>query len=317
MNRNNPIIRAAGTILPAVLILLTHINVYSQEVWSRLEAGNKEISFLIPPNYLVNEETLPFGEMVTVNGHFDETSFYASISDQSNAKANLSRVDIDPSRNPVVLDFELDGVPGRSITYSDRGYEHKIYIATKKGYYYFRVASGSKDDPAVGRFLNSILVRGKPMYQGQAASVETNGATRIEALKTSDAVKTALKAKRPKGNSTITFKPLSEFKPCEMDFSVRPAFVLSRLSASGIRPDMLRSNSGRIVFNLQLLATGRVGDIIVYSDLDKAVLRAFADSAKEIRFVPAVRSGTLVDQCETIALTFGVSTRMMMISSAN
>ena len=301
--------RLASSVFPVVLLLLLAAGLQAQARWVRIENENKDISFAMPENYLVSTERTAYTKTNSVAGFERGVSFEVKISNRSDAKESLGRVMIDRSRNPSALDFELEGIPGKIVTYSDKGFEQSIYLASKKGYYVLQVSAGTKDAPDVGRFLRSIRVMGKPMVAASAAGVESEDETfSIDALQVSSEVKEALDRKVGKSDRKITFEPLSAFTPCRNDDAVRPAFVVSQgeLDISSIgRPPV---KSGDIRMNVQLLANGQVGDIVVFSDLDKSVLRAFADSARKARFVQAKSSGAPVDWCETMRQAFGVTT---------
>jgi len=318
LNKILPIL-FAGVMQVAVLLTLTS-DVDSQTVWKHLEAGNREISFSLPEGFLFNKERSSAYDGMDLFAFENGVTLRASISNQQDPVANLSRVSIETTRAPAVLDFEISGIRGRSVTMIDRGYEHKLYFASKKSYYVLEVISESKDNSAVAAFLRSIRIKGQPLLEssdGEPSSSDGE-ATSIKSLKPSPEVAEAHKRKTGKFEGKVEFEPLSAYSPCSQDPNVRPAFVVTSLM-----PDMASlpahrgpvNMSGDMLINVRLLSDGRVGDIIVYSDIERRVLRVFADAAKKLKFVPAERNGRPADHCEFIKMGFGVSTSIRMFST--
>jgi hypothetical protein len=301
------------TLTFALCLLVLSSAAAAQERWKRIESNDKEISFALPPDFLFNKMRNQMDDVNSFAAFASGTSVSINVSDPPDPKSNLGRVFIDQARNPAVLDFEVEGVRGRSVTYTDRGYEHNMFLASNKGYYVVRLSSASKDDPVAGRFLRSLRVKGNAMFKGPVMPGEAeDDAVSIRSLKASAEVEKALDRKRPKWDGKLTFKTLAEFTPCGLDLSVAPPFVLSRLSPENLgAAAAFGTQGGTLKINVTLLASGGVGDIIVFSDVERSVSRAFADSAKKMRFVPANRAGTAVDHCETFTMNFGVTSRVV------
>lgn len=315
-NKNFRISPASRALFFAAILLLLAGGGYSQAPWVRIESENRDISFAVPAEYLVAEERAQFAKTKTVSAFEGGVNFEISASDLENSRGNLGRIMVDGSRKPSVLDFELDGVFGKMVAYSDHGYHQTIYLSAKKGYYVLHITAASKDAPEVGRFLRSIRIKGKPIVDAASGPAETEAGTiGLDSLKVSPEVKEALDRKAGRSDRKITFEPLSAYRPCRNDMSARPAFIVAEAAPEigSMRPTA--AGSGELRMNIQMLASGQVGDIVVFSDLEKNVLRAFAEAAAKTRFIPAKLNGVAVDHCETLKRGFGVTRGTRIFSS--
>lgn len=290
------------------------ITAFSQGKWTRIE-HKKEISFELPEGFLYNEESFSSSTIRSLLGFRDGVSMDISLSNQLYAERNLERIILYESRKPYVVKLDFKGGSGKIVTYTDRGYEQSIYLASDNGYYVLSVKARSKDDSLVSRFINSINFKGNPMFQSSVPISEPEAETvSTKTLKPSPAVEEARKKKFDIDEKTITFRPLASFVPCDDNFSIRPVFFVTRPAPKFgqiSRPD---SESGEVRLNARFLADGRVGDIVAYSDLDRSIAKVFAIALKQSRFVPAERDGTPVDSCDTVRNVFAVSTRMTVVT---
>ena len=318
INKIRPVV-LAGVVQIAVLVTLS-ADLYSQTNWKRLEAGNNEISFSLPEGFLFKKERRSAYEGMDLFAFENGVTLRVSVSTQQDPVANLSRISIETARFPAVLDFEISGIRGRSVTMTDRGYEHQLYFASKKRYYVLDVVSESKDNSTVVAFLRSILIKGQPLLESAAGEPSSSDgeATSIKSLRPSPEVAEAHKRKTGKFEGKVEFEPLAAYTPCPHEPKVRPAFLVTSLTpemGSLPRNQGPVNMSGDMLINVRLLSDGRVGDIIVYSDIERGVLRVFADAAKKLKFVPAERNGAPADHCESIRMGFGVSTSIRMFST--
>lgn len=266
----------------------------------------------MPSDYVVNVTDDGFGpgsskrtNVVSFeNGVF--MSFSVMVSDY--AATSLGRIYIDKSRSPKEMDFKFDRFEGKIVTTDRNEYDSCIYLANGSNFYSICVKAASKEIDVVGRFLTSIKLGGKPLLSKQNAV--SNGAGEpivLEKLKSSIQVVEALKRDVGKYRGTVTFEPLSAFKDCKSDWSIRPPLLISHIYPRNTLDFRDIQNGGEVKIKLQLMASGAVGDIIIYSDVDKAVLRSYAESARKARFVAASLNGVSIDACAMERSSFGIT----------
>lgn len=292
--------------LLAVLANAQDSNPYTN--WVSFETPGNVTSFSMPKDYLVNVEKIQDGEKKTIysfaNGVMMEFSYFRV----QDAKLSLTRVHVEAARNPVIMDFALDKLAGKQIAYSDNGYRYKLFVASSDMYYLFEVSAASKDQKELALFMHSIKINGKQLvksdkkFDGPSTEIIST-----KSLKSSERVIDALKRKTGKYTGTVTYEPLSAFKDCKEDFDARTAILLT-----AIKPDfsaLLPSEdlkAGDVKMKIMLLADGQVGDIVIYSDADRRILKTLAESARKAKFIPAESNGTPTDACKVAWSSFGV-----------
>lgn len=291
-------------------------NPVSADKWSRIETENQELAVSFPKDYLVNIKSSATGDRTSVFAFLNGVAFELHIRKQFSAKDNLGRVNIDQSKKPTVLDYKVNDFYGKSVIYSQKGYENSIFLASKSAYYVIKIKAESKNASEIAYFLRSIKLKGESLFVDKSNLDDAPAETvSTKSFKTSPQVKEALKRKSEKIERKIRFEPLSAFTEPETDYSIRPAIVLTDV---GPEPRVFFrgvNKGGELKIKADLLANGQVGDITVYSDIDKSVLRSYAESVKNMKFIPAQKSdGTPVASVQTFWSHFGVSVTTEIIT---
>ena len=306
--------------LTIAFVLLGFIRTFAQaealaaDKWQRIETANKELSFAVPKDYLVHIQPGANGDRTAIFGFQNGVSFEIRFQNQANAAGNLGRINVESAKNPTVLDYKFNDFYGKSVIYSQPAYENKIFLASKNAYYVLRISAESKEKAEIPFFLQSLRLRGAALFEGKsnAAAIETVPA---KTLKTSAAVSEALKRKSEKIERAVTIEPLAAFREENPDLALIPAVVLTDIQPDpGAFPRDVEK-SGEIKVRVKLLANGQVGDIAIYSDIDKSVLRSYVNSAKNLKFIPAKKSdGGAVDSTRTLWSAFGVTVTTQIIN---
>jgi hypothetical protein len=309
----------------AVLLFALSISSYAAKAqdpvknWVTLESNKKEFSVSVPPDFIVTEESERLYEQKTVWAFTDGVRIEVGVSKDlhTRARAKLPNVRIDNDRDPKVLDFEFEGIPGKYITFKKGGWESRIYFASGDWYYRVEIAGDKADSQTVIRFLDSIRIKGKQFLAAAAGTwPEPDTTLLFDSLEESPEIKKVKKQKAPPFGGTVQYRPLAEFKPCPADAQVRPAVLASSLKPEmsfRIR-DIRNAESGEVRVQYELRADGSVGDVRIFSDVDRSVLRGYAEGAKRLRFLPATKAGVPVDFCDTMWSAFGVTTSTRMFT---
>jgi hypothetical protein len=282
--------------------------------WVGFETPGNVISVSMPKDYLVNVEKIEDGEKKIIysfaNGVMMEFSYYRS----EDAKSNLSRIYVEATKNPMIMDFAIDKLAGKQIAYIDSGYRYKLFLASSDMYYLFEVSAASKDQKEIALFLQSIKINGKQFVKSDK-NFDGLLTERIstKSLKSSEQVIDLLKRKTGKHAGAVTYEPLAAFRDCKEDLNLRPAILLTT-----IHPDFSGSfgdaaKGGELKIKMMLSADGQVGDIVIYSDADRRVLKTLAESARKAKFIPAERNGMPTDTCKVEWRSFGTQTSIFSI----
>ncbi|MBX7053721.1 MAG: energy transducer TonB [Pyrinomonadaceae bacterium] len=282
--------------------------------WVRFESAAKDLSISMPSGYLVHTESDKYSDRKSIYAFENGVNMVFSAADVSDAVGNLSRVKPEAKREPAIMDFRIGGFDGKYITYQKPDFQTTIFLARKNTSYRIEVSAASKDAEEVVRFLRSIVVGGQRLATGDSPDAASAEVTSLRSLKTSPAIADAIEQKTDRFAGKVSYEPLGAFRGCEPVLPARPAIVLGRVQADLNRgfPDVRQG--GEIRFRLDLLKNGGVGDIIVYSDVDVRMLKTFAESAKKLKFMPALKDGVAVDSCYVARLTFGVEVSSSIIT---
>jgi len=308
-------------IMLLVLFLFT-LTSFSQDAqqnqgkWIRIETANQELSISFPQDYLVNIESKSIGGKTTIIGFQNGVSMKMSFSKKYDSKENLGRIRVDNAKEPTVLNFKIGDIYGKSITYGKNEYRSNFYLASKNFFYIIEVSAQSKEKSEVTQFLQSIRLKDQPLIVADSNSKEPQAEViSAKSLKTSPQIIEVVKRKTEKIERKITFESLASFKEEPIDYSIRPAFLLDNIGPDPSANFTGVTKGGEVKIKLQLLSNGQVGDIIVFSDVDKSVLRGYANTAKNVKFIPAQKNGSPIDSYQTVWSYFGVTVTTQIFST--
>lgn len=292
--------------------------------WTRVETDNKEISVALPAGFLVDAEKTDTGRTHRIFAYVGATSiearFYKDRKARDRAKPGRLGGDIDW--------FTAEGLGGKRMC-SGPG-EHvacSILLASDDFYYVFVVRSPSAKPEIATTFLSSIMAKGKFIYSGE--SVKGDETIQLSQLLTSQTVREAMERKLDDKPLNVTRRPMSEAEtvveraPSPL---IRPAIILEKPFPRDLFQKVMLSeargdNGGKVVStpangpagNLRglraqvtFLASGQIGDIIIYSDEKKDYVNSCLDSIKKIRFVPATDGGKPVDSVQSVSYAVNV-----------
>lgn len=297
------------TVLLAIFANAQDSNPYSN--WVNFETPNLSVS--MPKDYLVNVEKIQDEEKKTIysfaNGVMMEFSYYRV----QDAKSNLTRVYVDTAKKPVVMNFTIKKLVGKQIAYSDNGYRYQLFLASSDRYYQFEISTASKEKEEVALFLHSIKINGKRLIKSdKKLDGPLTETISTKSLKSSEQVIEALKRKSGKHTGTVTYEPLAAFKECKEDFNLRAPILLTSITLTAVSPDFSTGfnidKGGEVKIKLRLLADGQVGDIVIYSDADRRLLKTYAESARKAKFIPAESNQIPIDACKVVWWTFSQKT---------
>lgn len=281
--------------------------------WTEVSDQKLAFSLMLPSEFLVdNEEQKDFflspvhASLPDVKYIYTKPELYAyykslwivvsvkSIRQTSNAKDHLWLfLDGDTSRGQ---DFKSGRFVGRSIA-RDSDELLGTYIVTAVSNRVITVSAWAKPEDRIvyEAFLRSITLDGQQLF-GSAPDSTYGSYQKLSfgELATSTEIREALK--RPDSRIDFTkFEPLANFAAEEKPESLSRPLIVLRQSQ---RPPYLRPEDkfvGTVKAKVRFLADGSIGDIQVFGDAPKLILRNIHSGLREIKFLPAQRDGKNVD----------------------
>ncbi len=183
----------------------------------------------------------------------------------------------------------------------------KLYVGSKKQYFLFDLAA-SKDNPALQRFLNTVRFGGARLYPGPAVhDIDVNLApVAFDKLPTSPEVEAALKKKPASPEPVAKFQTIKQKLPLDLDKLSRDVTVVLKPRPGYTDNARMNGIQGTIYANVQYLASGEIGNIIVDDRLDRGLANMVVEAVRKIKFIPAEIDGKPVDVTQTLHYSFSI-----------
>jgi hypothetical protein len=305
-----------GTVFKIVILLcLLSASIAAQNTaalpWVSFESDNRDISFSMPPGYLVDTKKrfqhhkiglFAFSEGVRMDFRIfnNESTRY-----ENQTLSSLSELN--------VRAFEIGNMQGtRFVEEKDKKITETIYLVTKSWIYVFTVVFDQAREDVANRFLFSIWVKDEQLFQQAAREKKAGKPIRFRDLSSSPEVLAAYRSK-PAGEIKVNYEPLSAFrepvprltatdrspvvldKP--MDFNLFPVSRISVFTSDSKSPDK---------FLVNFLANGSIGNITVFSKGRSEYHSGCVELLKKAKFVPALVGDKNVDMSVTEECVGGV-----------
>lgn len=286
-----------------IIIFAFVLSISAQEKaakWTRIESEDKSFSISLPPHFVVDAEKRERGQRYEINGYLNGVKMRLKVYAERNAKSRLKQARYMPGAK--VREFSANGFNVKRITAEEfsKNYFETIELAADGYFYSIYVKAGSKEKEELKRFLYSINISGKQLFQQKAKPDFAEETISMGALKTNPDVFEALKRKSEKTKIKVSYE--ADYSDIESDdynekFS-RPPIILERPAVSW-RPEFNRDLSGNGTYVVKLkvnyLANGQIGDIISYSGTKSGFTEAYIEATRKIKFIPAQIDGKNVD----------------------
>lgn len=275
--------------------------------WTRFETEDKEISVSFPADVLVDATTKTNDKRYRLFGFENAVAMQLEVSKPDSPKARLKDIVGSPS-NGQVSSFNFKGIEGKNYVSQKGRYHNAVHLAVGDYFYSFSISAANANSAGADRFFCSIKIKGEPLYTCKEKFDESDGAAvSLSSLTTSPKISEALNRKFGENEGKIIYElEGGDAEAKDKNSAMRPAIVLIKTMP---RPRSVRFDGnilrGRHTIKLRatLLANGQVGDISVFSSLDKDYLRGFIDAARKSKFIPAEIGGKPVDSQYTFVYT--------------
>lgn len=280
--------------------------------WMTVVSEKAEFSVRMPKSSLVQVDDEKFPR-TTLYGFQGGVAIRFARTKTPLAKQTFRASTFAAGEKVAVAEQKIDDIELRTIITNDKAYRLSITAASDSKFYLLLISGRSKDDPAIAYVLSSIRVKGQPIVESKdGKATDASAPIELKSLKTSKEIADALDAKRPKWNGKITYEPLAAYRKTETDETVRDPVELTALRPRFNFSPMLKG--GLIRFTVVFKADGTIGDMKFFSDADRSILGAYAEGAREMRFLPAIGSdGKPVDFTKEFLMTFSTSSSTFIL----
>ncbi len=284
-----------------------------ESAWMTVVSEKSEFSLRMPRSSLVHVDDSDRLPRTTLFGFDGGVSIRFARTKNQRAKEVLRARSYSESEKVLAVEQKIADVELRMLITNDDPYRLTISAASDSKFYNLSITGQSKDDPAIAYVLGSIRIKGEPFVISKNRAAQDDGPpTELSSLKTSNEITDALKAKRPKWNGKINYKPLAEYVKTETEKSVREPIELTALRPKFNFSPFLKG--GLIRLRVVFKADGTIGDMTIYSDAERSILAGYVAGARDMRFLPAVGiDGKPVDSIKEYTMTFTTSMGGMIL----
>lgn len=296
--------------------------------WTRIKDDKLEFSILFPPNFLVDNEIEKSYILAPVLASLPEVIDLFEkpkiIGNQKSVQMSLSVYQlrqVSSAKNYLwyfvgrdtpkdnYQDFRVGDFVGRKTTFdTEKTLAMSVAIAVKNKVYLINASAKNEDEKLYEKFVISLMLNGKSLFKSQTSEPsDTPQSVFISTLQTSPEVLKALNQKQEKSEIKIvksTVTPQEEDK-VERNFS-RPLILLRQPSFEFIDAASRSNSSGLVKLKVTFLASEKIGDIAIVSDLSNGLTEIAIKAAQKIKFLPAEIDGKKVDVTRTIEYAFNV-----------
>lgn len=275
--------------------------------WVDLEADEGEFSVRVPGGF----GSLKEATKVTAYYHTDGVS--GSVQrDKTDGMLRLSWIRPGRDDKAVYQAVSFEGFSLIRVTPGPtaRAYTETIYIASKNRFYSVTAHGRDRQDPQVRRVLDSIRLKGRPLFRNVVAvptAARTAGAADLADLKTSPEIAAALK--RPDAPAKAArFETVVKTDADDISSTVYTRMLTILRKDKAVYTDDARERGvrgsvhGRVLFR----ADGTIGEVIMDPSMDEGLARKCAEAARRIKFLPAEVDGKPVDEWRPLTYTFDI-----------
>ena len=181
------------------------------------------------------------------------------------------------------------------------------YIRLKNKIYLIDASAKNEDRKIYEKFVMSLMLNGKPLFKDPASDpTDASPSVIISTLQTSAEINEVLNQKQEKSEVKVV-KSVASVKEDDVGQNYsRPLIILRRPDFEFIDAASRSNSSGLVKLKVTFLASGKIGEIAIVSDLSNGLTKFAIKAASKIKFLPAEIDGKKVDATKTIEYGFNV-----------
>lgn len=298
------------TAFSLLILLLLPLLGLSQDAdqWKNYIDSRNEIWFQAPASVLIDRDSEL--KALTLHAFFD------------GVKVSVKKQEVNDEPLKYVKGLDLPyGLQGAKVTNfkSDKIYVRRedemvgsdlqvtLYAGSKKSYFVVSLTA-APDNAAMKRFLETIRFGGSRLYTDpNIQDKPVNGDPVVfETIPTSPEVDAALTAKPSGPEPAGKFGKLRERLPLGLDKLSADVIVLRKPRPGYTDDARMRGVQGAIFVNVEFLANGTIGNIVVDDRADRGLGKNVMIAARKLKFIPAKANGKAIDATRTLFYRFSI-----------
>ncbi len=315
-----------------IIILVLATFSFAQEAqkddWIRLETVAKEITFEIPQDFSYSFDKLGFNEsnpknssesvaytnLRAITSYEKETTMFFESYETNFGKKGLPFF-LKSFVGAKYSNFKFEEFDGIFILDEKVSFTTFCFISTEKNTYMFAVGTREKSSEAKLRFLSSIKVNGKNLFDN--ASSKFPNLSKIISIASLQETPSELfydiKIKQDKKDKKkkSTEPKIADSKPIDSKIisveSDTKSLAMLFIPKAAYTDDARRSlEQGIVTLKVEMLANGHIGKITVIKGLKGGLVENAIRVAKRIRFIPALQENVPVTVTKAVQYRFTV-----------
>lgn len=285
------------------------ISAVEKTKWTRIEMEDKDFSFAVPPNFILDREKREKGAISRIYGFENDVRISIKVYSAKNAKASLPTQTTSTSYKSVAFSKNnFDGVITSYVNEENIIFD-TIALARENTYYLITIVSTDNKKPQIKRFFQSIKLKDEYLYRRDKNETYLEETVSVATLTTSPEVVEAYHRKLEKKKINVTKQIASEgIKFDNFENYSRPPIILEG-AFPVIRIHKIINGIPDNFFTipkikLNLLADGQIGDITFLTSVGDNDIKPVIEAAQKFRFIPAQIDGKNTDSSVIIDFFF-------------
>ena len=293
--------------------------------WIRVESENKEFSCVLPENFSVAfdkegfsrasqrnwSDKVDFKNVRSFGGYSDGISVFLEVYDVKNTKNGLAYI-TESINGADISEMQFEAFTIRKVVSENDVKPISFYIASKSHMYVVGYGARDQNNPSIARFLTSIRLNGKPIFETKVApflevasplSLSSVVETPIEVTGNLESKKDAKDSKQKASQPASMPQNGKTGLPKDGSYSLS---ILMKPRVPYTEAARQANEQGVIRLRVTFLANGHIGKITVLKKLRFGLLEDAIRSARRIKFIPEVRDNAAIDMEHVIEYRFSI-----------
>lgn len=268
--------------------------------WIILSGPKDELLIEVPANYLVYKTDAS----TRITSTYRSATFEIVKQKTDSPKRSVRMLDYPRERSTHSESFEIGNFVGKRYVYDyEDSFTIRMDLGSSKSYYIVTATAKKNDNAAIKKFLLSIRLQGKPVYEGMAGN-SPGPRVPIAEMKTSHLIADALKQTESSGD--IKFDTVDEERKVYDDRLSRDLVIIDKPKPVYTDEARRRDKQGRIHARIEFLHNGRIGTVVIDPRLDKGLAWNVATVVKKIKFLPSEVDGKPISVTRVLEYTFSI-----------
>lgn len=288
----------------------------ASEKWVEINEGDGLFVFSVPEDFLVDKDG---GLDLRIIAFAGGVTFEIQADKFSGAKTTFKNLKARDHESLIEREFPSSSNKTKAASVkkfaSSDSPSHRIFLNSGDRYYRIFIRSDVANEQEASRFLESIVINGKPLDEGKTRKAPAAESKVAKDLRTSQEIADARAKKQPKRDETYSYFPIDAYKPTPTtpDPEIRRAIIVDQ------KPPILLAfapGQHKVKARVELLANGLVGKVTIYANIPEKMIPHIIETALGIKFIPAKKGSNYVDSVQVVDYSMNIGTPLIRPSAA-